>query len=722
MASYTRAPLKLDQLSAGVKIDKNWNIFLWTNELTKNVPLTNALQSVSDSYYYIYNYNEGKYYFNPNERYASYNTKSYYKTKLINELKPGYKYGLYMAKGDTLQFQLNSGGARSDSQRDFYPELNIKYIDEVNQNELSQYIKNNEVFIMTHPSWGLTFGGDRIVDISQVSGSNTLHDLEFNKRLATQDSGKENLQAAYQMDAEKAALGYFKGGNRLLILVLPNYQDCRNAGKCDDAYYDAFINYLNGYASDNIIFIQSDEYDGGYISAIDIPKLSNLFSTLNVDTAFFMGGFVVGCEGNTMKDLSTLSEFSMIKHVKPLADMSTNRPSTFDGRKILQNTMTRIRNSGEAIADASGKRAFCERSNPFVPAIIEHTKQEISANYKYDKISVTTLLDPSLNEFYSHTTNYFSHYGCSTPDTMGMWHEWYDLLFTCADIGSEVKWVQTCCGGAGRVKDYSADSLEALDCKTPTSTKEYCVWVGDNICEPDRFSKPENMCTSTDCVDKEDLPDIEIKNVKFEIINKPFPYSYSSLTPLQCLLVTIVNSGNQNIVNDFYHTYHNIKDDKWWNKKVSLNGATILSGEEKNLEIVCFSEGAPNKPSSASQFRFYLDMYDPMHIRDNNYPSNDVIAEKNEDNNCLQGKWWDSQSFVQCPNLYKLGWNTVPQGWFGTPNNLCEPLAATSVKDCDNKIQSIHPNLASQLTITDCSRAVTETGFVFKEVYCDKFF
>jgi len=103
-ASYTSAPLTLDQLNNGVSLDSNWNMFIWTDELTENVPIRDALNSISSSYYYIYSYNEQKYYFNPNERYATYNSHSHYSTRLISELKPSHKYGVYMARADNLQY------------------------------------------------------------------------------------------------------------------------------------------------------------------------------------------------------------------------------------------------------------------------------------------------------------------------------------------------------------------------------------------------------------------------------------------------------------------------------------------------------------------------------------------------------------------------------------------------------------------------------------------
>ena len=107
-AFYTSSPITQNQLSQGLSLDKNWNAFVWTDEIENPVPVSEALESVSDSYYYIYSYNERKYYFNPNERYAQYNNHQYYKTRLVSELKPNHQYGIYMAKSGILTYSTSS--------------------------------------------------------------------------------------------------------------------------------------------------------------------------------------------------------------------------------------------------------------------------------------------------------------------------------------------------------------------------------------------------------------------------------------------------------------------------------------------------------------------------------------------------------------------------------------------------------------------------------------
>ena len=107
-AFYTSSPITQNQLSQGLSLDKNWNDFIWTDEIENPVPVSEALESVEDDYYYVYDYNERKYYFNPNERYAQYNNHQYYKTRLVSELKPNHKYGIYMKNEGVLRYGTES--------------------------------------------------------------------------------------------------------------------------------------------------------------------------------------------------------------------------------------------------------------------------------------------------------------------------------------------------------------------------------------------------------------------------------------------------------------------------------------------------------------------------------------------------------------------------------------------------------------------------------------
>jgi len=85
-AYYTSAPISLSQLNSGLQLDKGWNAFIWTDEVEESISVSDALKSIKDDYYYIYKYNERRYYFNPNQIYAKYNDHPYYKTRLVSKL------------------------------------------------------------------------------------------------------------------------------------------------------------------------------------------------------------------------------------------------------------------------------------------------------------------------------------------------------------------------------------------------------------------------------------------------------------------------------------------------------------------------------------------------------------------------------------------------------------------------------------------------------------
>jgi len=107
-ASYTSSQITAELLSQGLELDKNWNTFVWTDEIENLVPVSEAIESIGDDYYYMYDYSEGKFYFNPNGQYAQYNNHEYYKTRLISELKPNTQYGIYMSKVGVLKYSTSN--------------------------------------------------------------------------------------------------------------------------------------------------------------------------------------------------------------------------------------------------------------------------------------------------------------------------------------------------------------------------------------------------------------------------------------------------------------------------------------------------------------------------------------------------------------------------------------------------------------------------------------
>jgi len=103
-AYYLQQPLDIQKLATeGYHMDAHWNIFIWPNEHS-GVNVGNALNSVEGEYYYIYSYNDRKFYFNPEGPYARYNNHPYYSTKLFSTLSGEYKYGLYMKSKGLLQY------------------------------------------------------------------------------------------------------------------------------------------------------------------------------------------------------------------------------------------------------------------------------------------------------------------------------------------------------------------------------------------------------------------------------------------------------------------------------------------------------------------------------------------------------------------------------------------------------------------------------------------
>jgi hypothetical protein len=95
--------LTLEQLKEGIVLSGGWNVFKWTNEL-ESIPVEQGLRSLSDYYYYAYDYENQAFFFNPYQKLADYKNQGYYENRLFDTLKPGKKYAVYMIK-DKMKLQ-----------------------------------------------------------------------------------------------------------------------------------------------------------------------------------------------------------------------------------------------------------------------------------------------------------------------------------------------------------------------------------------------------------------------------------------------------------------------------------------------------------------------------------------------------------------------------------------------------------------------------------------
>jgi len=101
-------PLTLEQLKQGINLSGGWNVFKWTNELYDPIPAQEALTSLTEDYYYVYDYAVQKFFFNPYQKLADYKNQGYYKNRTFDKLEPGKKYAVYIIKNKAkLQYEVS---------------------------------------------------------------------------------------------------------------------------------------------------------------------------------------------------------------------------------------------------------------------------------------------------------------------------------------------------------------------------------------------------------------------------------------------------------------------------------------------------------------------------------------------------------------------------------------------------------------------------------------
>jgi len=100
---YVSAPFSLEQLKQGIQFNGGWNLFIWTEEIKEPININEALKSIEDSYLYIYNYREQKFYFNPTKRLSDRNDFKGY--KIFEQIESGRRYAIFMNKKDVLKYE-----------------------------------------------------------------------------------------------------------------------------------------------------------------------------------------------------------------------------------------------------------------------------------------------------------------------------------------------------------------------------------------------------------------------------------------------------------------------------------------------------------------------------------------------------------------------------------------------------------------------------------------
>lgn len=102
---YT-TPVTAEQLKTGLVLDAGAaNVFYWPRELTGDTKIADVVKDIQSAVYYVYNYNDRTYWFNPNEKYKQYAANPLYRNKLTDVFKPGHRYRVYMKNSAVLKYE-----------------------------------------------------------------------------------------------------------------------------------------------------------------------------------------------------------------------------------------------------------------------------------------------------------------------------------------------------------------------------------------------------------------------------------------------------------------------------------------------------------------------------------------------------------------------------------------------------------------------------------------
>ncbi len=352
--------------------------------------------------------------------------------------------------------------------RTTYPELNIQHVSTISMNDWEELLDHNEeTFIMVYPSWGFILDERRSLDFPLhddnslvedllYNGSSyikTIHDLEFSHLMRTiapksQNNRASNQHRAFQLITEKMILAFFKDSGQLLLLALPNYDDCKGNQKCNDNLQH-YINYLNQYSAKNIIFFETRLWNNGNIAQKDRIVLSRLWKN-KVKFISVLGGYLDQSEKDLVLGLAedkdyfaSIEKISIIPTFSALSDIKLEEIEFTDQiSTTFINIDTDINVDVDANKPSSLKpSSLCERKE--VVQILTKKQLEIAEYYasKADKIDITTIHDAkrenlknSFNLFFSCDKEASDIFYISEPTILAMRFYTNSINLICSDF------------------------------------------------------------------------------------------------------------------------------------------------------------------------------------------------------------------------------------------------------------------------------------------------
>jgi len=111
-AVYTGEILTVSEIEEGVSLSEGWNTFVWPTDKNNPIDIEEAFLTILANTHFAYDYENQKYWFNPDGIYSSYNTHSYYSTVLFSKINPGKKYGVYLSENLVLRYDFGFGTGR----------------------------------------------------------------------------------------------------------------------------------------------------------------------------------------------------------------------------------------------------------------------------------------------------------------------------------------------------------------------------------------------------------------------------------------------------------------------------------------------------------------------------------------------------------------------------------------------------------------------------------
>ncbi|OGW28066.1 MAG: hypothetical protein A2X59_03165 [Nitrospirae bacterium GWC2_42_7] len=224
-----------------------------------------------------------------------------------------------------------------------YSSIKIKKLNDILKEEYSSYSKylhSSEVYIIVHPGYYAFIQNKQPLPLWEYAKGFPQNNVV--ERIS-ENLSRDDISIKVMEEQEKVLrdfIEFMSKEKKLVILILPgDYKNHLSYGYVKG--YDEYARYINELTnmSESVIYMESKEYNNGFLSDKDLEVLATFLNTAGAKTIKLGGGYIGKCLSNFYESIGTRYRNNDINFILEITTISpvdmgseSNRLLNKDGR------------------------------------------------------------------------------------------------------------------------------------------------------------------------------------------------------------------------------------------------------------------------------------------------------------------------------------------------------------------------------------------------------